>query len=285
MNQMKKLIINADDFGRHALINEAVARAVSQGALRSATLMPGEPAFDEAVQLAKSLPELGVGVHLTLVDGTPVLAPSEVPTLVTSEGHFLPDHGAFIRQYLQGHISRQDITRELNAQLDKVLDAGLRPTHVDSHQHLHMLPGIFPAVLDLAARHHIRRVRISRGIYGNPFTPWPGVGDLVGKFGLEALALQDRRLARAKGFAFPGHFVGQVAGGAVTADFMRDLTARFPEGVVEVMLHPGLDNRILAQASGWQHDYEGEFAGVCDADVLARLAGQGIQPVNFGALS
>ena len=281
---MKKLIVNADDFGRRPLINQAVADAVDKKGLLSTSLMAGEPYFDEAVEIAKKRPQLGVGVHLTLVDGKPVLPAEEISTLAVNDGCFLPDHGAFVKHYVQGKIARDDIERELAAQLDKVLQNGIMPTHVDSHQHMHMLPGIFPLVLKLAAERGIKRVRISRGIYGNPFTPWPGLGDLVGKFGLETLSCIDRRQARAHGFACPDNFVGQVAGGAVTADFMKELAENFTDGSVEVMLHPGLANEPLIQETGWQHDYEAEFHAVCDADVQEKLSRKGIILSNFADL-
>lgn len=281
---MKKLIVNADDFGRRPLINQAVADAVDKKGLLSTSLMAGEPYFDEAVEIAKKRPQLGVGVHLTLVDGKPVLPAEEISTLAVNDGCFWPDHGAFVKHYVQGKIARDDIERELAAQLDKVLQAGIMPTHVDSHQHMHMLPGIFPLVLKLAAERGIKRVRISRGIYGNPFTPWPGLGDLVGKFGLETLSCIDRRQARVHGFACPDNFVGQVAGGAVTADFMKELAENFTDGSVEVMLHPGLANEPLIQETGWQHDYEAEFHAVCDADVQEKLSRKGIILSNFADL-
>ena len=281
---MKKLIVNADDFGRRPLINQAVAEAVDKKGLLSASLMAGEPYFAEAVEIAQKRPQLGVGVHLTLVDGQPVLPAEEIPTLAVHHGCFLPDHGAFVKHYVQGKIARADIEKELAAQLDKVMQTGIVPTHVDSHQHMHMLPGIFPLVLKLAAERGIKRVRISRGIYGNPFTPWPGIGDLVGKFGLETLSCIDRRQAKAQGFACPDNFVGQVAGGAVTAEFMKELAEKFAAGSVEVMLHPGLKNEALIAETGWQHDYEAEFHAVCDADVQEKLSRKGIILSNFGDL-
>ena len=214
---MKQLIVNADDFGRHPLVNQAVAQAVDQGGLLSASIMAGKEYFAEAAAIAKERPQLGIGVHLTLVDGKPVLPPQQIPSLVTADGLFFPDHGVFVKRFVQGKISREDIGRELAAQMDRVFAAGLLPTHIDSHQHMHMLPGIFPLALKLAAERGIKRVRISRGIYGNPFTPWPGLGDLAGKFGLEVLACRNKRLAQKRGFACPDNFVGQVAGGAVSS--------------------------------------------------------------------
>ena len=281
---MKKLIVNADDFGRRPLINQAVAEAVDKKGLLSASLMAGEPYFAEAVEIAQKRPQLGVGVHLTLVDGRPVLPAEEIPTLAVHHGCFLPDHGAFVKHYVQGKIARADIEKELAAQLDKVMQTGIVPTHVDSHQHMHMLPGIFPLVLKLAAERGIKRVRISQGIYGNPFTPWPGIGDLVGKFGLETLSCIDRRQAKAQGFVCPDNFVGQVAGGAVTAEFMKELAEKFAAGSVEVMLHPGLKNEALIAETGWQHDYEAEFHAVCDAEVQEKLSRKGIILSNFGDL-
>ena len=281
---MKQLIVNADDFGRHPLINKAVAQAVDWGGLLSASIMAGEEHFTEAVDIAKVRPRLGVGVHLTLADGKPVLSPAEIPSLVTVDGSFFPNHGVFVKQFLRGKIVVEDIRKELAAQIDKVLSAGLFPTHVDSHQHLHMLPGIFPSVLTLASKRGIKRVRISRGVYGNPFTPWPGIGDLVGKFGLEALACRNKRLAQKRGFSCPDSFVGQVAGGAISEKFMLALADKLAEGTVEVMLHPGIDNEILGGETGWQHDYEGEFEAICNDKVKERLARQEIALVNFSNL-
>ena len=116
---MRQIILNADDFGRHALINEAVRRAAADGLLRSASLMAGELAFSEAVAIAKATPALGVGVHLTLIDGRPVLPPEEIPSLVDDAGRFRPDHTAFARDYLAGRVRRADIRRELAAQMAK----------------------------------------------------------------------------------------------------------------------------------------------------------------------
>ena len=281
---MKQLIVNADDFGRHPLVNQAVAKAVDCGGLLSASIMAGKDYFTEAVDIAKARPRLGVGVHLTLVDGTPVLSPGEIPSLVADDGSFFPDHGVFVKRFLQGKISHEDIRKELSAQMDKVLATGLKPTHIDSHQHLHMLPGIFPLVLTLATERRIKRVRLSRGIYGNPFTPWPGIGDIIGKFGLEILSRRNKLLAKKRGFASPDGFVGQVAGGAVSTEFMLTFADKFVGGTVEVMLHPGLDNEIIAKEAGWQHDYEGEFEAVCNERVKEALVRQGITLVNFGNL-
>ena len=134
--------MNADDFGRHELINRAVERAFNAGCLKSATLMAGGIAFDDAVKLAKKIPNLGVGIHFTLANGNPILPPNEIPSLVTPEGVFHGDYIKFLKRYLSGKISLSEVRSELAAQLEKILNTGLTLTHFDSHQHLHHIPGI-----------------------------------------------------------------------------------------------------------------------------------------------
>ena len=135
-----QLLVNADDFGRHVLIDQAVKRCVEDGCLRSATLMPGGKAFDDAVEVARCHPELGVGIHLTLVNGFPVCEAKDIPSLVTKEGVFFDNHVEFVKHFLKGQIAMEDVRRELMAQAAKMERTGLPLTHVDSHQHMHMLP-------------------------------------------------------------------------------------------------------------------------------------------------
>ena len=156
---LRYIIINADDFGRHAEINRAVEEGLVHGCLRSATVMPGGAAFAGAIDIARRHEELGLGVHFTLVDGHPILPPEEIPSLVGAEGDFLPDHTALLKRYLKGSINLEEVRRELAAQLQKVEATGIPISHVDSHQHMHTLPGIIDIVLDLAARAGIRAVR------------------------------------------------------------------------------------------------------------------------------
>ena len=183
---MKQIIINADDFGRHVLINRAVEKAVHEGMLRSATIMAGGAAFADAAELAVRTPALGVGIHFTLVDGTPVLPPAEIPTLVTAEGRFAPDHTALTVRVLRGMVRMDEVRAELSAQLQRVTAAGIRPTHADSHQHMHVLPGVIDVALDLCAAAHIPAMRA-------PYAPlfagqFGGVGQFIGRAGLAVLA-------------------------------------------------------------------------------------------------
>lgn len=280
---LRYIIINADDFGRHAEINRAVEEGLEHGCLRSATVMPGGAAFAGAIDIARRHEELGLGVHFTLVDGHPILPPEEIPSLVGSEGDFLPDHTALLKRYLKGSINLEEVRRELAAQLQKVEATGIPISHVDSHQHMHTLPGIIDIVLDLAARAGIRAVRTPRTpLFAGAFG---GLGQLVGRLGLSTLARLAACKAHRRGLLTPDNFAGIVAGEAVSEGELLHLIAHLPQGTTEVMMHPGMKNDVLQEDSGWQHDFEAELAAILSPRVGEALRKAEVEPVNFRHLS
>ena len=280
---LRYIIINADDFGRHAEINRAVEEGLVHGCLRSATVMPGGAAFAGAIDIARRHEELGLGVHFTLVDGHPILPPEEIPSLVGSEGDFLPDHTALLKRYLKGSINLEEVRRELAAQLQKVEATGIPISHVDSHQHMHTLPGIIDIVLDLAARAGIRAVRTPRTpLFAGAFG---GLGQLVGRLGLSTLARLAACKAHRRGLLTPDNFAGIVAGEAVSEGELLHLIAHLPQGTTEVMMHPGMKNDVLQEDSGWQHDFEAELAAILSPHVGEALRKAEVEPVNFRHLS
>ncbi len=273
------ILPNADDFGRHVLINSAVAKAVDNGCLRSATLMPGGKAFDDAVDVAKSHPDLGVGIHLTMVNGFPVCDPKDIPSLVTKDGVFLDDYTLFVKAFLKGKIRLDDVRRELMAQAEKMGKTGLDLTHVDSHQHMHVLPGIFDIALDAAESLHINAVRIPRSPL---FTGFSGsIGQLIGRTGLATLADLAGMRAKHRHFRTPDHFAGIVAGEAVHEGHFRHILDHLKSGTTEIMMHPGVDNRILIKDTLWDHDFEAEYHALTSPAILKRIRDKGIRVVNF----
>lgn len=280
---LRYIIINADDFGRHAEINRAVEEGLVHGCLRSATVMPGGAAFAGAIDIARRHEELGLGVHFTLVDGHPILPPEEIPSLVGSEGDFLPDHTALLKRYLKGGVNLEEVRRELAAQLQKIEATGIPISHVDSHQHMHTLPGIIDIVLDLAARAGIRAVRTPRTpLFAGAFG---GLGQLVGRLDLSTLARLAACKAHRRGLLTPDNFAGIVAGEAVSEGELLHLIAHLPQGTTEVMMHPGMKNDVLQEDSGWQHDFEAELAAILSPRVGEALRKAEVEPVNFRHLS
>lgn len=279
---MKNFILNADDFGRHELINKAVEIGAREGLLRSATIMPGGDAFLDAVSVAKRNVNLGVGIHFTLVNGNPILPRSEIPSLIDKDGKFYDDYKIFTQRFFSGKINLAEVRRELCAQLEKVEQTGLRLTHADSHQHMHTLPKIIDIVIDLVKQSAIKAIR-------TPKTPlfageFGGVGQLIGRIGLGTLARLAEVKIRRAGLKTPEHFLGIVAGNAVTVSDMLIFAEKSQTGTTEIMLHPGTDNDILIPETSWQHDFKAELAAVTAGAVLEKFKAENINAVNYEAL-
>ena len=165
--------------------------------------------------LARRTPALGLGIHFTLVNAKSVLPASDIPSLVDpATGELYPDHGAFVKRFLTGKIRLQDVQRECTAQLDRFLDTGLVPTHADSHQHMHVLPGIIDIILDLCLDHGIPAVRIPAIPVSLLATRPSNLGEQVGRTGLHVLAERARKKAHAQGIRTPDHFGGHCGRGS-----------------------------------------------------------------------
>ena len=281
---MKRLIVNADDFGLHASINQGIWQAHSRGIVTSTSLMAGGEAFPDAVRITRDCPGLGVGVHLTVVGGRPVSAAHLIPSLVDDQGCFFASYPHFLAQYLQGNIRLDEVERELTAQIEKVLSAGVSPTHLDSHQHLHVVPGIAGLVLALARRFSIRAVRI-------PAEPLfffgglsPSIGRFAGRTGLTLLAEVFRRRSVAGGIAVTGHFYGMLAGGRMNVETLLSVLSQLPHGVSEIMVHPGARDAALALQYPWGYHWDEELQALVAAKVRTELQLQQIQLISYREL-
>ncbi len=280
---MKHLIINADDFGRHELINKAVELGIIEGCLRSATLMPGGQAFDSAVAISKRHKDLGIGIHFTLVNGNPILPPEAIPSLVTKDGFFYDNFTIFIKRFISGKINFEEVRAELAAQLQKLEQAGLKLTHADSHQHLHTLPGIIDIVLEISKSAGIKAVRIPR-------TPLLcgrlcGIGQLIGRIGLGTLSQIAAVKAKNKKISTTEHFSGIVAGEAVGEPYLVSILCNLKPGTTEIMMHPGTNNDILIPYCNWDHDFETELSAILSPNIRKLAAAKHIIFTNFHNLN
>ena len=281
---MRRLIVNADDFGLHAAVNRGILTAHTEGIVSSTSLMAGGAAFDDAVRIARHCPQLGVGVHLTLVGASPLLPVAEVSSLLEEAGDFYGSYPLFIKRFLRGKIRLAEVKRELAAQIDRVRMAGIQPSHLDSHQHLHVLPGIGGLVLDLARRFSIRAIRIPAEpvafIGATPAT----VGRLAGRGGLTMLANLFRQQAAAAGIRTSDHFYGMLAGGQLTEPAILAILRRLPPGDSELMTHPGFADESLADAFRWDYQWDAERQALTAPAVRALLAERQIRLISFREL-
>jgi len=281
---MKRLIVNADDFGLHQSVNQGIRNSHLQGIVTSASLMAGGAAFAEAVGIAQECSRLGVGVHLALVGGRPVLPAGEVPSLVDDQGCFFASYSLFLTRYLSGRISLAEIERELAAQIAKVRLAGISPSHLDSHQHLHVMPGISQLVLSLARRFSIRAIRIpaESALFFSGMQP--SFGRVLGRTGLTLLAGLCRQQAAAAGIVTADRFFGMLAGGNLTEPKLIAILNKLPAGVSEIMTHPAAADDALASDFDWGYHWEQEGRALSSAVVRALTEEKQIQLISFREL-
>lgn len=266
----KQLIINADDFGIHPAVNEAVHKAATEGILTSTSLMAGGDAFDEAVEMARSMPSLGIGIHLTLVGGIkPVLPPSEVPSLTWDNGVFCHDYGKLIVRDMEGKISLSEVYAEWDAQIQKIMNTGLPATHMDGHQHMHMWPHFYPIARDLAKKYHISCMRVPDedvlfGMKDGHIIRW------AAKNGLSLLSRMHRPDLKKNHIRTNDHFFGMLYGGHLNPERFAKFILQTKPGITEIMCHPSADTRAMEDTFHWGYHGEDELAGLL-ADINREL--------------
>lgn len=281
--EAKRLIVNADDLALHSAVNRAVFRTHREGIVTSTSLLAGGAAFSEAVEESKHHPGLGIGLHLCLVEQAPVSDPDSIPSLVGSNGRLVSNYSIFLKRYLLGKIHREDIKSELEAQVTKAVDHGLTLTHLDSHQHLHILPGIARMVEEIGRRFGIKKIRIPAEnvrIAGSPVMSKRG---LQGRW-VYSLAQSCRKMLKHSGWTTPDRFLGFMQGGRMLREDWRSLIPRLPAGVTEIMVHPGEDDLILKSHTGWDYCWEDELSALVDPEIKALLEEHNIELINFGDL-
>jgi predicted glycoside hydrolase/deacetylase ChbG (UPF0249 family) len=279
-----RLVVNADDFGISSRINEGILRAHQTGIVTATSLMAVGRAFEQAVQCCRAVPALDVGVHLTLVAERPLLPHRS--SLTGDDGRFPASAGAFLRRWLTGRIRRADVQAEWSAQIERVLDHGIRVTHLDSHQHVHILPGLADLSLQLAARYNIPFVRVP--VEDLREDRWPSLHGINRMLGATALRAS-WRLARLAGARAAKHrplrFVGFQAGGRLDdLRLRRALRALRPGRAHELMCHPGL-TPDEPDVKRWQYNHEKELQALISPAIRSEIAARGIQLCNFKDLT
>ena len=271
-------VVNADDFGLSTCINEGISVAYQQGILRSASLMPNGEAFSDAVDRIRQLPGLGVGVHLSLVGEGPI-APINSLRGLAKQGKLPNSYVDFTRGYLLRTFTLAEIRREMRAQIDRVLNAGIQPTHLDSHQHIHVLPGILDVTLDLAQDYKINVVRVPddrAALFGLPRS-WRSM-QLAALVLLSALA---RKKIGKKKLKSAGVFHGLAVSGRLDTESLAAILSRLQEGVHEIMCHPGVETAALRQRYAWGYAWETEMAALRSSAVKQIVERRGIRLRNF----
>ncbi len=259
-----RLIVNADDFGMHSSINAAIVEGHQQGIVTSCSLVAdgANDAFHEAAALAHANPTLDVGLHFVLV-GLPGL-PAAFPE--------------FLTEYWTFRFPPSRIEQLLRHQLETLAASGIVPTHIDSHQHLHALPGVMRVVCRVAVEHGIPAIRLPL----EQSTDNAPLARIAASKVLGLASFVASAQIRKYGLWQPDHFLGMAASGYLTEDALLRLIDRVPAtGVTEILCHPGIDNRALEERYGWGYDWLTELKAVTSEAVKRRVEERGIMLTTF----
>jgi predicted glycoside hydrolase/deacetylase ChbG (UPF0249 family) len=290
MTMRHRLVVNADDLGLTVGVNDGIFDAHELGILTSASLFANAPATADAIRRARALPSLGVGAHLTLVDGAPTLPPSRVPTLIAGDGRFPSSWKPFIAACLQGRVSLTEVERELTAQIERLRDSGVDLTHLDAHKHVHAYPPVFAIVARLAVRFGIPAVRVP---YEQParWAAWLASGgdsrdrQIARRQALMNAAMwpwarRNYRLAASLALRTPG-FIGRIHTGVLTRSTLRTALRAATSAVTELMVHPGyVDDALRQTGTRLLESRYHELDLLCQLETRALLLGERIELIR-----
>ena len=251
---MRRLIVNADDFGFTAGVNRAIIEAHTCGIVTSSTLMANGQAFEDAVRLARNVPLLSIGCHVVLIDGEPVLNEKSLTSLRSGKDKGFRDGlKSFAARALTGRLNPDEVELEVGAQIRKLQTAGIAVTHVDTHKHTHLYPAVLRPILRAARACGVRAIR-------NPFGPRKPLksGELITRPNLwtryaevrilRTLASKFRETARREGMLTTDGTFGIVVTGALDETLFRTIAAVVPDGTWEFVCHPGYNDGELRLA-------------------------------------
>jgi chitin disaccharide deacetylase len=266
-----QLVITADDFGADLAINEAVEIAHRHGTLSCASLMIGQGAAADAVVRARSAPGLGVGLHLTLVCGAPILPSADVALLCGEDGMLLENLPRAGATWFFHPRARRQMLAEIEAQFSAFAATGLVLDHVNAHNHMHLHPNVLPHVVRLAKAQNCRWIRLPYEAGGLPWIarPW--------------LAWMHRSLKRA-GIRHNDTVIGLNSSGQISQNLLMTALAKLPSGINELYMHPATRRSAYFAAQMPHYDPVGEFEALCSDALKMRLAELRLTPKRFADL-
>ena len=291
---MKNLIVNADDLGWTDGVNRGILEAFHHGIVTSTSLLANGAAFAGGVEAARLAPGLGVGVHLNLSDGPPVAERETITSLLNDDGEFACGPEKLLLRRARRGLRLAEVESEWDAQIQKVRDAGIAPTHLDGHKHVHMLPGLFEIALKLAKRHDIGAIRVSlevsslRAALSSGSKQHAGVVMKQGvqARGLKLLARDAREQAEHAGISTADYFCGIAQTGELTRDGVAQFVKSLPDGTTELMCHPGYADAALQKTrTRLQDSRQTELQILTDTAIRNLVASLGIRLIDYGLVT
>jgi hopanoid biosynthesis associated protein HpnK len=282
--RVRRLIVNADDFGLTPGVNRAIAEARRDGIVTSATLMAGGTAFDDAVRLANAAPTFSVGCHVVLVDGSPTLHPSQIPTLIVDKAQFEPSLISFAARVIRGRIDTAHVEAEATAQIRRLQAAGIQVSHVDTHKHTHVFPRILLPVLRAARACGVKAIRNPFGrVAFSLIASRPNLWKRYAQIKLlNTLSGNFQRAVSEEGMATTDGSLGVVATGAIDDRLLRFILEHVPDGTWELVTHPGYNDADLQKVrTRLRESREKELAILRSPESRNLLDLSGIQLISY----
>lgn len=240
--------------------------------------MANGSAFKEAVEISKDNPALRVGIHLSLVGAKAVAEKQKLGKLIDSLEYLPQSYQAFLASYYFKKFSIDNIATETSAQIEKVLESGIRAAHIDSHQHVHILPAIFTEVCKLAKQHNISNIRIpldTSGIYSNV--------SAIRKIQIKVLLNMSNKckvIADDYQINYPNNFLGLGVSGELTKDYILKILTKLKPGINELMCHPGFVDDYTKQHYKWGYNWDQEVKALTDPEVINKIKEMGIYLIS-----
>jgi len=287
---VKNLIVNADDLGWTEGVNRGIAVTHRTGLVTSTSILANGRAFASALEVAQLNPELGVGVHLNLSDGPPTANAEEVRGLLNNAGNLEGGPESLLLRIASRGLSFKEVEREWDAQIRKVRESGISPTHLDGHKHVQMLPGLFEIALRLAKKHGIRAIRVAiedsklRSMLssGGEQNTSVVLKQGVQARGLKLLSRDAREMADRAGLGTANYFCGIAQTGVLTREGVEQLLENLPEGTTELMCHPGYaDEELRRSATRLQASRQTELEILTDTRIRKLVATRGIRLISY----
>lgn len=276
----KRLIVNADDFGLDSAINFGVIETFRKGIVTNTSLLVCGKAFNEAVHLAKENSNLGVGIHLAITEEQSILPRDKIGTLLDEDkGSFL-NLSLFIRRFLSGKIILSQIYSEFESQIARFLETGLKPTHLDSHRHIHMIPKIFEILLGLARQFGISKIRLSRSALTHILRS-KRCFRAIGVLGLSTIAnIQLQKLKRYM-VDTPDYCYGLIDSGCLDENRLIDILNHLLTGTNELICHPGFVTDALLNKYRWNYHWLTELNALTSSNVKTLVKSLNIQLIRY----
>ncbi|MCC6105518.1 hopanoid biosynthesis-associated protein HpnK [Acetobacter sp.] len=267
---MKRAIISADDFGLSVEVNEAIEIAHREGVLSTASLMVAGPAAEDAVERAKRLPNLGVGLHLVVIEGASVLPHTRLPVVTQPDGWFSSSQLGLGIDYFFRPEGRKELAAEITAQFEAFRRTGLVLDHANAHKHMHLHPTVGRLLIDIGKQYGLRAVRTPL----EPPEPLYAAGtytDTLGDAALRRWTNLLRHQILSAGLVTNDWCFGLAWSGHMTADRVAALAAHLPEGVSEIYFHPATHKNALLQKLMPTYEHKAEFEALCSSGFRAGL--------------